>query len=98
MQSNLYYVIYDITENKQRTKLIHFLKSVGLTRIQKSVFCGEIKAQQKKELIEYLKNTHKRTDSIYLIQSCKNCFGKIKIFGKGFDKAYVTNTKSAEVI
>ena len=37
-------------------------------------------------------------DSFYLILACKQCFGKIQIIGKGFDKEYVTNAKESMVI
>lgn len=38
-----YLVCYDIENNKLRTKFFNFLRDLGLTPIQKSVFYGDLK-------------------------------------------------------
>lgn len=94
----MYYAVYDISNNNIRTSVIHVLKNHGFVRIQKSVFCGNISNQQKKDLIETIKSIVSEEDSFYLMLSCNKCFGRIMIVGKGFDKEYVANKKSSMVL
>ena len=94
----MYYAVYDISDNSIRTSVIHILKNHGFIRIQKSVFCGNIANQQKKDLIESIKPILTENDSFYLMLSCSMCFGKIVIVGKGFDKEYVSDTKGSVVL
>ena len=98
MKKNMYYAVYDITENSTRSSVIHILKNQGFSRIQKSVFCGSLSGQNKKDLIELIKIIIHEDDSFYLILTCNQCFGKIKIIGKGFDKEYVSDKKPAVVL
>lgn len=94
----MYYAVYDLTDNNTRTSVIHVLKNHGFVRIQKSVFCGNISNQQKKDLIETIKLLISEKDSFYLMLSCNNCFGKVAIVGKGFDKEYVADKKGSVVL
>jgi CRISPR-associated endonuclease Cas2 len=94
----MYYAVYDITDNNTRTSVIHILKNHGFVRIQKSVFCGNVANQQKKDLIETIKLVLPKNDSFYLMLSCNRCFGRIVIVGKGFDKEYVADKKSGIVL
>jgi len=94
----MYYAVYDISNDKTRMQTIQILKNAGFTRIQKSVFCGSLSSQQKKNLVENLKQAAGKSESIYLILTCKHCFGKITIIGQGFDMEYVSNEKAIEVI
>lgn len=98
-KSNMYYAVYDITDDCTRSDIVQMLKNIGFVRIQKSVFCGSLTSQQRKDIIEMVKITIRNdNDSFYLILACKQCFGKIQIIGKGFDKEYVTNKKDSMVI
>ena len=98
MNKSMYYAVYDISDNGIRTSLIQILKDHGFVRIQKSVFCGNLAVQQKKDLIESIKPILTENDSFYLMLSCNSCFGKIMIVGKGFDKEYVSDTKGSMVL
>ena len=94
----MYYAVYDISDNKTRTQTIQALKNIGFVRIQKSVFCGSLSTQQKKDLIENLKRITAEDESVYLILTCQTCFGKVTIIGHGFDKEYVANELESMVL
>lgn len=94
----MHYAVYDISSNDVRSSVINILKNKGFVRIQKSVFCGNLTNQIKKDLIEEIKMVLADEDSFYLILSCNNCFGKIMIMGKGFDKDYVSDTRGSMVL
>lgn len=98
MKESMYYATYDVSNNSTRESVIYTLKNSGFTRIQKSVFCGKISNQQKKDIIEKIKMTIDENDSFYLMMACTNCFGKMSIVGKGFDKEYVSDEKDSMVI
>lgn len=94
----MYYATYDITENGIRESIIQILKDAGLMRIQKSVFCGDLSNQQKKDLVENIRNVIDReTDSFYLIMSCNQCFGKMITIGKDFDVQYAQGKRPSMV-
>lgn len=48
-------VVYDITSNSLRYKVSEILKDLGLSRIQKSAFIGELTPQERDDLAERLK-------------------------------------------
>lgn len=98
MTDSLYYVVYDISSNIIRTKVIIALKNAGLSRIQESVFCGALNGQQFKDLKTILSHLVVKEDKLYIIQSCEKCFGKLDVIGKSFDIDYVANRKGGEVI
>ena len=47
----LVWVIYDIVENKVRTKIVNICKGVGLYRVQKSVFLGDLGSNARDSII-----------------------------------------------
>jgi len=48
-----YLVCYDIEDNKKRKKFSDQLKNLGLVRLQKSVFYGELNKAEHKALVRY---------------------------------------------
>ena len=98
MKKNMYYAVYDISDDKTRSRVVQALKDIGFVRIQKSVFCGSLSPQQKKDLVESLKRIAGEDESIYLILACQTCFGKVTIIGQGFDKEYVANNLESMVL
>ena len=95
---SVYYATYDISQDSIRDTIINILKDAGLSRIQKSVFCGIISIQEKKDLTEKIKKIiNYDTDSFYLIMNCNQCFGKILLIGNDFDLQYATNSKPSMV-
>lgn len=98
MKKSMYYAVYDIADNGVRTSVIHALKNHGMVRIQKSVFCGSMSVQQKKDLAETIKMLVTENDSFYLMLSCSQCFGKVLIIGRGFDREYVADRKGGMII
>lgn len=97
--SNIYYAVYDVAEDGTRDAVIHALKNSGLVRVQKSVFCGNLQPQLRKDLLENIKSTiDPETDSFFLIMNCNDCFGKIMMLGNDFDQSFVDGSKSGMVL
>jgi CRISPR-associated protein Cas2 len=76
-------VIYDISDDKKRTKLSRTLISYSLERIQYSAFKGELNSHDRfvlaKDIKKYLS---KETDSIYIIPLCERCFSLVEILSE----------------
>lgn len=76
-------VIYDISDNKIRNKLIKKLQHFGLHRIQKSGFLGNLNHDKREQLEENLNDYLSGTkDSIYVVPICDRCKELTRIFSK----------------
>ncbi|MBK1695120.1 CRISPR-associated endonuclease Cas2 [Chromatium weissei] len=88
----LVWIMYDIVENKVRSKVAQHCKNAGLYRVQKSVFLGTIVRNRLDELrlkIETL--TDANVDSVYIFPMCEMDFKKVILLGQAFDKQLVTD-------
>ena len=90
--SVLVWIVYDIVEDRIRTKVAKECKKYGLIRVQKSVFLGKLKPNRFDELSEKcLSLIDEEDDSVYLFPFCQEDFRKIKVLGQGFDKKLVND-------
>jgi CRISPR-associated protein Cas2 len=88
----LVWLIYDICENKKRTKVAKLCRQKGLIRVQKSVFLGNINETQLKAAVSESESIIDReTDSVYVFPFCQEDFKKIQLLGVAFDKAFVND-------
>lgn len=82
-------IAYDIIDNKIRNSIIEILLEMGLIRIQKSIFFGEVKEKKIKRLVRKIENRiEKGQDSIYFFRLCEKDFSKINYFGKNIEIYY----------
>lgn len=90
------WVIYDIEDDKVRSKTAKLCKQAGLYRVQYSVFLGTLENNQKDALelqIETLIDPDK--DSVYIFPMSKNELKATVLLGKAFDKKLVTDEVKA---
>ena len=88
----LTWVVYDIVNDKIRTKIAKECKKAGLIRVQKSVFLGKLESSRFDELSEKcLDLIDEETDSVYLFPFCQEDFRNIRVHGQGFDKKLVND-------
>lgn len=88
----LIWAIYDITENKIRTKIANLCKGYGLYRVQKSVFLGTLNRNHLDELaLKSEESIEEKTDSVYIFPMCDEDFKRVKLLGQAFDKNLVTD-------
>ena len=92
----LTWVVYDITNDRVRTKVAKICKGYGLYRVQKSAFLGDINRNQIDELVLRCKEiTNKDKDSVYIFPMCEEDFRKVKMIGIPFDKELVSDEVNA---
>lgn len=92
----LVWVIYDIVENKIRSRVAKMCKGYGLYRVQKSAFLGDMNRNQIDELVLRCKElTNKEKDSVYVFPMCEDDFKKVRMVGIPFDKDLVSDEVKA---
>ncbi|WP_034438965.1 CRISPR-associated endonuclease Cas2 [Clostridium ihumii] len=88
----LYWVMYDISENRIRNRAVKACKNKGLYRVQKSIFLGELNKNEKDELKIIMERlVDESTDSIYIFPSTREFIYDTDIIGNGFDRELVSN-------
>lgn len=90
------WLMYDIQNDKARTKTAKLCKQAGLYRVQYSVFLGTIEPNQKEELalqIETLINLEK--DKVYIFPMSKDELQATILLGQAFNKKLVTDEVKA---
>jgi CRISPR-associated protein Cas2 len=86
----LVWIIYDIVDDKIRSRVAKACKQYGLERVQKSAFLGKLKTNRFDELEEKcLDLINEDDDSVYLFPFCQDDFKRIKVLGQGFDKKMI---------
>jgi len=92
----LMWVVYDIVNDRVRTKVAKTCKNYGLYRVQKSAFLGDINRNQIDELVLRCKEiTNEEKDSIYIFPMCEDDFKKVRMIGIPFDKDLVSDEVKA---
>lgn len=86
------WVVYDIVENSIRNKVARICLDIGLYRIQKSVFIGNLDTKERDYLtVMCEKIIDPNVDSIYIFPMDSESFKKVKIIGQEFDKELVSD-------
>ena len=93
----LIWVIYDISENRIRSRVAAICKNDGLFRVQKSAFLGDLNRNESDSLALECKGIIEESDSVYVFPMCEDCFDKIKLIGAGFDRELVSGMTITKV-
>ena len=74
----LVWFLYDIVDNKRRNKVIKMAKEYGLSRVQKSVFLGNITKNRIDEItLQSESIINLKTDSLYIMPMCQADYKEI---------------------
>ena len=88
----LVWVIYDISEDKSRSKVSRFCLDYGLYRVQKSVFLGDLNGNERDSIaLQCEEVIDLDTDSVYIFPMDDKSFKKVKLIGQAFDKDLVSD-------
>ena len=86
------WVLYDIENDRARTKVAKCCKQAGLYRVQYSVFLGTLNAHQKDTLeLQLQELMDEEKDKIYIFPMSKNELQDSVLLGQAFDKKMLTN-------
>lgn len=88
----LTWVLYDIADDRLRTKAAKACLRIGLYRVQKSVFLGTLASNERDELTVTLEGLiDAEHDSVYLFPMCRPDFERCQLLGQAFDEDLVTD-------
>lgn len=86
------WVVYDITKNNQRNRVARICLNKGLYRVQKSVFLGNLNANERDSLaLECEAEIDLEIDSLYVFPMDDESFRKVKLLGQAFDRNLVSD-------
>jgi CRISPR-associated protein Cas2 len=95
----LTWVVYDITKDRTRTKVAKRCLDMGLYRVQKSVFLGDVQPNRIEEILLFSRELlDLETDSVYIFPMCRPDFERVRIVGQGFDRELVADDVLTKVI
>lgn len=90
------WVMYDVQNDRVRTKIAKLCKQAGLYRVQYSVFLGSISSNEKDTLeLQFEEMIDEENDSIYIFPMSKNELNDTVLLGQAFDKKFVTDEVKA---
>lgn len=90
------WVLYDIEDDKVRSKVAKLCKQAGLYRVQFSVFLGTLDTNRKDTLeLQIEKLIDEEKDSVYIFPMSKSELQATALLGKAFDKKLVTDEVKA---
>jgi len=94
-------IMYDIEDNKIRTRLAEYLHRMGLRRIQKSVFLGQIDRNIYNKIYETVKAIEAQyaiQDSVIFMPISEDDVYKMRLVGREVDLSYTLYTRHTVVI
>lgn len=95
----LTWVVYDISNDRTRSKIADRCLDFGLQRVQKSVYLGDLELNRVDEVVEFSRELlDLETDSVYVFPMCREDFDKVRIVGQSFDRELVADEVVTKVI
>ncbi len=86
------WVVYDVADDKVRSRIARACLNKGLYRVQKSVFLGTLNANGCDSLaLECEALIDPDVDSVYIFPMDSASFKQVKLLGQAFDKKLVSD-------
>lgn len=90
------WVLYDIKNDRARTRAAKYCKQAGLYRVQYSTFLGKLDANRRDTLALQLENEiDESQDKVYILPMSRDELQQTVLLGKAFDKEYVSDEVKA---
>lgn len=84
--------MYDIENDKARSRVAKFCKQAGLYRVQYSVFLGTLDSNLKDTLeLQIEQQIDEQKDKVYIFPIPKSTMKSCVLMGQAFDKKLVTD-------
>lgn len=93
----LYFIMYDIEDNKVRTHIAKYLIKKGCTRVQKSIFLGNSDRNVYTEMhqtIKEVQDLYDNNDSVFFVPISTDELRAMKMIGKNVDYELILNQKN----
>ena len=93
----LYFIMYDIENNKVRTRIAKYLIQKGCLRIQKSIFFAQSERPVFDQIhgdLKAIQELYDNTDSIFFVPVSKDQLRSMKIVGQSIDFELITGSRT----
>jgi CRISPR-associated protein Cas2 len=88
----LTWLVYDISSDRTRTRIAERCLDMGLYRVQKSVYLGDLAPNRLEEVLLMSRaELDLATDSLFVFPMCRSDFEKVQVVGVGFDRKLVAD-------
>jgi CRISPR-associated protein Cas2 len=95
----LTWVVYDIANDRTRTRIARRCLDFGLYRVQKSVFVGNVPPNRVEEILQFSQELlDLQTDAVYVFPMCREDFDRVRMVGQEFDRRLVAGEVLTQVI
>lgn len=95
--SMLYFIMYDIENNKVRTSIAKYLIKKGCLRVQKSIFFADTERQVFNTIhsdLKAIQELYENTDSIFFVPVSTDQLRAMKIVGQNIDFELISGSKN----
>ncbi|MGL4410839.1 MAG: CRISPR-associated endonuclease Cas2 [Bacteroidales bacterium] len=93
----LFFVMYDIEDNRVRTQISKYLIKKGCIRIQKSIYLADLKREKFDEIhsdLAQVQACYDNKDSILIVPISTDYLQSMKMIGKDIDADLIINPKN----
>lgn len=93
----LFFVMYDIEDNRVRTLVSKYLIKKGCTRIQKSIFLADLPSEKYEQIrsdLTEVQSAYENLDSILVVPISTDYLKSMKIIGKDISVDVIMKTKN----
>ncbi|PJB59957.1 MAG: CRISPR-associated endonuclease Cas2 [Bacteroidetes bacterium CG_4_9_14_3_um_filter_41_19] len=93
----LYFIMYDIENNKVRTAISKYLEKNGCLRVQKSIFFVETERKVYNQIhsdLKHIQELYDNHDSIFLVPVSTDQVRSMKIIGQSIDFDLIIGSKN----
>ncbi len=88
----LTWLVYDIASDRTRARIAERCLDMGLYRVQKSVYLGDLAANRLEEVLLMSRaELDLETDSVFAFPMCRADFERVQVVGVGFDRKLVAD-------
>lgn len=97
----VYFIMYDIEDNKVRRQIVKYLLKKGAFRIQKSIFMARTDRAMFHEIHEALRTInelYENSDSIIMVPIPSDVVNSMKLMGMNVDIEFITKNRNTLII
>ena len=87
----LTWVIYDISDDRTRTKFAKACQNRGLYRVQRSCFVGSVPSNRVDELAQQAEEMIAEDDAVFIFPQTRDNFEQMRMIGITFSKKLIAD-------
>ncbi|OJX88076.1 MAG: CRISPR-associated endonuclease Cas2 [Paludibacter sp. 47-17] len=93
----IFFVMYDIEDNKVRRYIAKYLLKMGCTRVQRSIFLADLNGEKYNQIrtdLSAVQAAYENADSILIVPISTDLLSSMRVIGQTIDIELITNKKN----